>query len=162
MDSPVDFQPNTSVDNTADIIVAYVSGNHVKVSEIPALIANVYSALSILHIGPPAEPAGPEKPTPAQIRKSISPDALISFIDSKPYKSIKRHLNKHGLSLEGYRKLYGLPADYPSTAPSYSAKRSELAHSFGLGRQRRMAGEVSKITRKTPETRGQKEAAETA
>lgn len=74
-----------------------------------------------------------EKPTPAQIRKSITPDALISFIDGKQYKMLKRHLRAHGLDPHAYRERYGLPADYPTTAPSYSEQRSALAKGLGLG-----------------------------
>ncbi len=45
---------------------------------------------------------------PAQIRKSITPDALISFIDGKPYKTLKRHLTGNGLTMEEYRQRFGL------------------------------------------------------
>ena len=68
-------------------------------------------------------------PRPAQIRKSITPDALISFIDGKPYKTLKRHLTGNGMTIEQYRERFGLPRDYPSTAASYSAQRSALAKS---------------------------------
>jgi len=75
------------------------------------------------------------KPTAAQIRKSITPDALISFIDGKPYRMLKRHLNTHGLTAKSYQERYGLPTNYPMTAPSYSAARSALATKMGLGRK---------------------------
>ena len=77
-----------------------------------------------------------EKPTAAEIRKSITPDALISFIDGKPYKTLKRHLTGHGLDPQSYRLRYSLPADYPMVAANYATKRSELAKSLGLGRTR--------------------------
>jgi predicted transcriptional regulator len=70
------------------------------------------------------------------IRKSVRPDGLISFIDGKPYKTLKRHLSKHGLTVAEYKEKFGLPKDYPTTASDYSAKRSEMARSLGLGRQR--------------------------
>ena len=79
------------------------------------------------------------KPTPSQIRKSVTPDALISFVDGKPYKTLKRHLNGVGMTIEQYRERYSLPRDYPSTAASYSEARSKLAHSFGLGQKRKNA-----------------------
>ena len=77
-----------------------------------------------------------EKATPAEIKRSITPDALISFIDGKPYKTLKRHLTGHGLDPQSYRLRYGLPADYPMVATNYAAQRSELAKSLGLGRAR--------------------------
>ena len=74
-----------------------------------------------------------ERPTPAQIRKSIRPDGLVSFIDGKSYKTLKRHLTKHGLDPQSYRDRFGLPSDYPTTSANYSAQRSALAKSLGLG-----------------------------
>ncbi|MER2263730.1 MucR family transcriptional regulator [Methylobacterium oxalidis] len=123
------------VELTADIISAYVSNNRVLVVELPTLIGNVHQALYGLASGTAqASTEEVEKPTPSQIRKSITPDALISFIDGKPYKALKRHLTQHGLDPYSYRKRYGLPADYPMVAASYAAQRSELAKAIGLGR----------------------------
>ena len=127
------------IELTADVVSAYLSNNHVQAAELPRLIASVHTA--IVGLGSPAASTDPEieKPTPTQIKKSISPNALISFLDGKPYKTLKRHLSRNGLTIEQYRERYGLPRDYPSTAASYSAQRSELARSLGLGQQRRKA-----------------------
>ena len=74
-----------------------------------------------------------EKPTPAQIRKSVRDDGIVSFIDGKTYKTLKRHLSANGLDPQSYRVRFGLPSDYPMVAPSYAAQRSALAKSIGLG-----------------------------
>nr|WP_276082370.1 MucR family transcriptional regulator [Methylobacterium sp. GC_Met_2] len=122
---------------TTTLVAAYVSNNHIQPSEISALIASMHAALAGLGNGAvPAAPAA-EKLTPAQIRKSVTPDAIISFIDGKPYRTLKRHLNGNGMTIEQYRERYGLPRDYPSTAASYSEQRSALAKNFGLGQQRK-------------------------
>ena len=76
-------------------------------------------------------------PTKAQVRKSITPDHLISFIDNKPYKTLKRHVERHGMDMAAYRERYGLGSEYPSVAPNYSAARSEMAKKLGLGARRR-------------------------
>src|SRR3954469_19136202 len=83
----------------ADIVSAYVSKNSLPAAELPALLGSVHAALSGLTNGASAAPAADEveKATPSQIRKSITPDALISFVDGKPYKTLKRHLTGHGL-----------------------------------------------------------------
>ncbi len=120
---------------SAEIVSAYVANNSVPVADLAALIASVHAALDGLLRPAEVQAAGPDKATPAQIRKSITPDALISFIDGKPYKTLKRHLTKHGLDLAAYRERYGLPADYPSTSVNYSAARSTLARTLGLGRK---------------------------
>lgn len=119
---------------TAQIVSSYVSKNVVMQSDLPALIASVRSAISA-SAEPPQSVA--EKPTQAQIRKSITPEALISFEDGKPYKALRRHLTMRGITPEAYRAKWGLPAEYPMTCENYSAQRSELARNLGLGLQRR-------------------------
>ena len=147
---------------TADLVAAYVSNNNVPVTELSALIAKVHAALTSLGKEAVAEFAGPEKPTAAQIRKSITPDALISFEDGKSYKTLKRHLTLRGLSPEGYRAKYGLASDYPMTTANYSAQRSALAHALGLGQQRRkIAPEATDAPQAAPKARGRKKVAET-
>ncbi|MDP4026579.1 MucR family transcriptional regulator [Methylobacterium sp. NEAU 140] len=116
--------------------MVYVSNNHVAPADLPALIARVHAAISGLCAGAagadPAE-AEVEKPSAAQIRKSVRPDGIISFIDGRAYKTLKRHLTAHGLDPMGYRARYGLPDDYPMVASAYSERRSSLAKSIGLG-----------------------------
>ena len=120
-----------------DIVAAYVSNNPVPASDLPALIGNVHAALANL-LGAPTAAAAPEEPveqpSPAQIRKSITDNGIVSFIDGRSYKTLKRHLTKHGLTPQAYRQRYGLPADYPMVAPGYAAQRSALAKEIGLGR----------------------------
>jgi predicted transcriptional regulator len=124
------------VELAGDIVSAYVSNNSVPTAELPGLIHQIHTALQALATG--AAPASPEtevqKPTAAQIRKSLTPEGLVSFLDGRTYKTLKRHLTGHGLDPHSYRQRYGLPADYPMVAPEYAARRSELAKSIGLGR----------------------------
>lgn len=120
----------------SDIVAAYVSHNHVAPADLPQLIASVHQALGGLS-GRVAETAAEEpqeKPNAAQIRKSVQPDAIVSFIDGRRYKTLKRHLTAHGFTPATYRERFGLSPDYPMVAPSYSEKRSSLAKSLGLGR----------------------------
>ena len=125
------------VELTADIVSAYVANNSVPMPDLPTLLSGVHAALTSLGQGStPAEPDF-KKATPAQIKKSITPDALVSFIDGKPYKTLKRHLTGNGMTIEQYRQRYGLPPDYPTTASTYSAMRAEFARNAGLGHKRR-------------------------
>ncbi|GJE12046.1 MULTISPECIES: MucR family transcriptional regulator [Methylobacterium] len=122
------------IEQTVDVVAAYVSNNSLPSAELPALIVSIHDALNSIGSGPVAVvDEAVERPTPAQIRKSIRPDGLVSFIDGKSYKTLKRHLTKHGLDPQSYRERYGLPSDYPTTSANYSAQRSALAKSLGLG-----------------------------
>ena len=119
---------------SADIVSAYVTKNSVRPSDLPDLIASVHSALQSLSA---PRQAAPEKlEPPVSIKKSITPDYLISLEDGKGYKSLKRHLTGRGLTPEQYREKWGLPRDYPMVAPNYAKRRSELAKTMGLGQKR--------------------------
>jgi predicted transcriptional regulator len=160
MDENTATPPNNHIDLAADIVSAYVANNSVPSADLPALISSVHSALS--NLGQDDAPNAPavEKLTPAQIRKSIRPDALISFIDGKPYKTLKRHLSGHDMTIEEYRRRFGLPQDYPSVSASYSEQRSALAKSLGLGQLRRKAAaktaNTGETAAETPKKRGRK------
>lgn len=117
----------TSVDRVADIVAAYVSNHRMDPGEVPALIAAVQISLTELANDRPVNVTEIVKVTQSEIRKSISPDALISFINGKSYKSLKRHLRAHGMTASTYRLRYGLPPDYPMISPSYSARRSSIS-----------------------------------
>ncbi|MGU3539471.1 MucR family transcriptional regulator [Methylobacterium sp. A54F] len=156
------------VELAADIVSAYVSNNPVPAAELPGLLGQVHGALTGLVRAQAANGSGVERPTPAQVKKSISHDALVSFEDGKPYKTLRRHLTIRGLTPEAYRAKWGLPADYPMTAASYSEQRSSLARSLGLGLQRRKpatkaaapAETVAEAPAEAPKARTRRKAAE--
>ncbi len=128
----------------AEVAAAYFTNSHVGPDQIPNVVKQI--ATSLMSIGGAQEGEGqqqggaeeaqkPTKMTSAQVRKSITPDALISFEDGRPYKTLRRHLAGRGLSPEQYREKYGLPNDYPMVSPNYSAMRSEMAKNLGLGQR---------------------------
>ncbi|NGP18660.1 MucR family transcriptional regulator [Devosia aurantiaca] len=120
---------------STDIVSAYVSHNSVSPGDLTKLIAEVHGALRALQTN--EAPVQVEELKPAvPVKKSIASDYIICLEDGKKFKSLKRHLRTHyNLSPEEYREKWGLPADYPMVAPSYSATRSKLAKDNGLGRK---------------------------
>jgi predicted transcriptional regulator len=115
----------------ADIVAAYVGNNKLSIGELPDLISSVHRALQNAG-APQPEPA----PVPAiSVKKSITTDFLISLEDGRKYKSLKRHLATRGMTPDEYRAKWNLPKDYPMVAASYSAQRSNLAKTLGLGRK---------------------------
>ena len=120
---------------TSEVVAAYVAQNHVQAAELPKLIASVHEAFRSLGQPAPAE-AAPEPLKPAvPVKRSVTDDYIISLEDGRKLKSMKRYLAGLGMTPAEYRTKWGLPADYPMVAPSYAAKRSELAKSLGLGRK---------------------------
>lgn len=121
---------------TVQLLSAFVSNNTVSSESLADLIKSTRAALTD-DISPPAPPAEPEHVPAVSIRKSLASNQhIISLIDGKPYKTLKRHLSSHGLSEKEYRERYGLPASYPMVAPAYSAARRAVAERLGLGRKR--------------------------
>ena len=129
----------TNITELTELIVSsYVATNKLNAGDVPGLIKTVHDALASLG-QPPAEavPEPSTRATPAQIRKSLADSArIISFLDGKPYRLLKRHLTANGLTPGSYRERFGLPKDYPMTAQDYSSKRSSLALDAGLGKRK--------------------------
>ncbi|MFC5343400.1 MucR family transcriptional regulator (plasmid) [Brevundimonas staleyi] len=140
------------LETTVDIVSAYLGHNAVEPAVIPDLIAAVHRALTGVEATqePPAN-----APTPAvSIRKSITPDFMISLEDGRKYKSLKRHLRiAHGLSPEEYRRKWGLPDDYPMVAPNYSVARSAMARAIGLGQGGRKPAKAEAAAKSKPAVR---------
>jgi predicted transcriptional regulator len=124
------------IELASDIVSAFAANNELPRSELLTLIHVVHSALKAV-TNTASNAAKP--PTPAvPIKKSITPDYLISLEDGRRYKSLKRNLRtSYGMTPEEYRAKWGLPPDYPMVAPNYAKRRSELAKSLGLGQKRR-------------------------
>lgn len=127
----------------AQVAAAYFSNAHVNPGDIPAVIGQIATSLGAIAAAPVApapEPEPAKRATAAQVRKSITGDHLVSFEDGRSYKTLKRHLTQRGLTPETYREKWGLPADYPMTAPNYSARRSDMAKALGLSKLGRGRG----------------------
>jgi predicted transcriptional regulator len=111
---------------TVQLLSAYLANNTVAADTLADLIRTTKAALS-----EPVElneaVAEAEVFTPVvSVRKSLaSAGHIISLIDGRPYKVLKRHLASQGLTPETYRSRYNLPADYPMVAPEYSVQRRE-------------------------------------
>jgi predicted transcriptional regulator len=123
---------------TVELLSAFVSNNNVRSEDLPALISSTHAALAGLGSAAKEEaPAEPEHTPAVTSRKSLaSRDHILSMIDGKPYRSLKRHLAAHGLTPEHYRERYNLPSTYPMVAPGYSEQRREVAKRLGLGRKK--------------------------
>lgn len=130
-----------AVELATELTVAWLGNpsTRTEASEVPAFLGRMHETVSALLGGATqqVEAEAPTEYTPAvSVRKSLaSNDYIISMIDGKPYKTLRRHLSTHGLTPEQYRERFGLKADYPIVAPSYSAARQAMAKKIGLGRK---------------------------
>jgi predicted transcriptional regulator len=123
------------IELTADVVAAYVTKNPVPVSALPELIASIAASLGGLVNGAAPSPVEPQKPA-VPIKKSVTPDYIVSLEDGKKFKSLKRALMvRYGMTPDEYRAKWNLPSDYPMVAPNYAASRSAMAKASGLGRK---------------------------
>ena len=118
---------------TSDIVAAYVVKNKIDADAVPGLITTVANALS--SVGEPVfEETAPVQPmTAAQARKLVTSTGIVSMIDGREFKSMKRHVGLHGYTPASYRETFGLPSDFPMVHPAYAQMRSNLAKTMGLG-----------------------------
>ncbi|MDV3459221.1 MucR family transcriptional regulator [Sphingomonas sp. HF-S4] len=137
-----------TVELATELTIAWLGNqnNRTSAEDVPAFLRTMHATLSELADGASATPGdeaalNEQEFTPAvSVRKSLaSKDHIISMIDGKPYRTLRRHLSTNGLTPEEYRARYKLKADYPMVAESYSAQRREMAMKIGLGAQGRAA-----------------------
>jgi predicted transcriptional regulator len=123
---------------TVQLLSAYLSNNTVAAEDLAGLIRSTRTALVEDNAPAAVEPEAPTFTPAVSARKSLSsPDHILSLIDGKPYKTLKRHLASNGLTPEQYRERYNLPASYPMVAPTFAARRREIAEQIGLGNSRK-------------------------
>lgn len=130
------------IELAAELTAAWLANPNTRAETetVTAFLKAVHGALAQLAGTAPApDDAAAEAPAhvPAvTARKSLaSPDRIISLIDGKPYRTLRRHLSTHGLTPNEYRARYNLKPDYPMVAPAYSEARRAMAKKIGLGRK---------------------------
>lgn len=155
----MDDTPNT-LELAAELTAAWLANPNTRaeVDAVPAFLNRVHATLVQLAKGgePTADDAAAETAEAAEqyvpavtVRKSLaSPDRIISMIDGKPYRTLRRHLSTHGLTPDEYRARYNLKPDYPMVAPAYSEARRAMAKKIGLGRKPAATAETPKPARR--------------
>ena len=119
---------------TAEIVAAYVGNNATDAGALPALIQQVHGALAGLAESSAAGQPPPRATPAVPIAQSVTDDHIVCLEDGRKLKVLKRYLRSHyNLTPAQYRARWGLPADYPMVAPSYSRARAEFARGMGLG-----------------------------
>lgn len=131
-----DETPNEFTTLTVQLLSAFVSNNTVPADGLADLIKSTRAALAANLVASEVEQTAPVFAPAVSIRRSIaSRDFILSLIDGKPYKTLKRHLAQHGLTPDQYRDRFNLPKSYPMVAPAYSDARRAVAEKLGLGRK---------------------------
>ena len=146
-----------AVELATDLTIAWLGNqnNRAAAEDVPAFLRTMHEMVTELAGKSTAnsdDSSNAEEFTPAvSVRKSLaSKDHIISMIDGKPYKTLRRHLSTHGLTPDEYRSRYNLKLDYPMVAENYSAARRAMAHKIGLGSKGRAAKRTAPATTPAP------------
>ena len=143
-----DEDTSNAVELATELTIAWLGNpnNRAAADDVPAFLEKMHATVTELARGSSTTQAGEESAPQEEYvpavgaRKSLSSkDHIISMIDGKLYKTLRRHLSGHGLTPEQYRERYNLKADYPMVAETYSAARREMAMKIGLGQKGRQA-----------------------
>lgn len=149
-DTGGDTEPQAfdGIELAADLTMAWLANPNTRADaeDVPAFLKSMHATVSGLVspmiVSAPAAQAEAGYVPAVTVRKSLaSKDHILSMIDGKPYRTLRRHLSTHGLTPDEYRERYGLKADYPMVAESYSEARRAMAKTIGLGRK---PGQVAK------------------
>ena len=137
-----DTNDTSAVELATELTIAWLGNPNTRTSaeEVPAFLGKMHDTVSALLGAGAQAPQVAESPTdytPAvSVRKSLaSKDHIISMIDGKPYKTLRRHLATNGMTPAEYRERYNLKSDYPMVAENYSESRRAMAKKIGLGRK---------------------------
>ena len=147
----------SAVELAADLTAAWLANPNTRTSaiDVSAFLISMHTAVTQLS-GTGAtvqteEPVQTYEPAVTARKSLSSPDRIISMIDGKSYKTLRRHLTTNGLTPVEYRARYNLKPDYPMVAPAYSETRRAMAKQIGLGRKA-----VSPPADETPKPRRRK------
>ncbi len=135
-----------AIELATELTIAWLNNgnNRVAAEDVPAFLQKMHATVQGLAgtVAEPEEASPTQEYSPAvSVRKSLaSKDHILSMIDGKPYKTLRRHLAGHGLTPDQYRERFGLRSDYPMVAENYSQSRRDMAKKIGLGRKPRDGG----------------------
>ncbi|MBB4619363.1 MucR family transcriptional regulator [Sphingomonas abaci] len=136
-----DTTDNNAVELATELTIAWLGNPNTRTSaeDVPAFLGKMHETVSALLgtgvVTTAAEPQGEYIPAVSARKSLASKDHIISMIDGKPYKTLRRHLATNGLTPQEYRERYGLKPDYPMVAENYSESRRAMAKKIGLGRK---------------------------
>jgi predicted transcriptional regulator len=132
----------TTITLATELTIAWLGNPNTRASaaDVPAFLTQMHDSVAQLVEQPSQASVADVVSEPfipaVSPRKSLaSKDHILSLINGKPYKTLRRHLSLHGLTPEQYRERYNLKPDYPMTAEAYSTVRRAQAKRIGLGRK---------------------------
>ena len=119
---------------TVDMVYSYLSNKTGDLDNLSSVFTHIYQALSQTSTIKDEVGQRTNKPPAVPISESVTDDYIVCLEDGKKMQMLKRHLTSlHKVSVDDYKKRWGLDDDYPSVATYYAKRRSLMAKHIGLG-----------------------------
>lgn len=131
------------VDVATQLIAAQIRAGLVSRDEISAtfadLVRNIGAVLTLSRPDTTTDNvlAFPIESPAVPVKDSVQPDHLVCLEDGKQVRILTRYLKRFGLTPAEYRAKWGLPDDYPMTAPNLTERKKTYAKLSGLGKHPR-------------------------
>ena len=85
------------------------------------------------------------------VDQSVQDDHIVCLIDGEKRSMLHRHIrSRYGMSEKDYKAHFGLPDDYPLTAPGYAKEKRIFAIQQGLGTPKLYENAKSRQEQPTP------------
>ena len=120
----------------SEIIAEFLAKGSGLPDEVMDLLRALRVSLLALESRLTQAPPSPQEPA-VPIAASVRPGMIACLECGKNFRALRFHLRMHGLSPVAYRAKWGLPIDYPITAPNLAERRSALALAREFGRVRK-------------------------
>ena len=118
---------------TVDMVSAYLSNKNGDLDNLSSVFTHTYQALSETSSTKDELGQRTNKPPAVPISESVTDDYIVCPEDGKKMQTLKHRLTSlYKMSIDDYKKRWGLPDDYPSVSPSYAKRRSLMAKHTGL------------------------------
>ncbi|MGI3170956.1 MucR family transcriptional regulator [Pseudooceanicola sp. C21-150M6] len=125
--------------NKKDMVATIVASFAARPDATPDAIVELYNRLMSDEGGlVPSQPMQGQANPALPIDRAVTEDKVYCLCCGRGFKMLKRHLGaEHGLTEAEYRTMFGLPAEFPLVAPSYSRKKASHAKQAGFGKYER-------------------------
>jgi predicted transcriptional regulator len=117
----------THMQTTVALVASYLNANNVTIDELPDVIRRIYNSVRFFVENSGVWKKGACIPS-VPVDQSVFDTYLACLEDGKHLKVLKQHLkNTYGMTFEQYKQKWNLPHDYPTVAPRYAKRRSDIA-----------------------------------
>jgi predicted transcriptional regulator len=130
------FTRKELIELATNLTASYLQANATPLDQVETVMSSFFQMLLDLNRSCGVFIQGRSAMSPAvPVEESVKDNYIVCLEDGKRLKMLKRHLSTvYSMSLDQYKERWGLDANYPTVAPNYARRRSDIAKTSGLGK----------------------------